>query len=153
MSNVFFDFSIGGVPQGKVTMKLYDSIVPKTCANFRSLCTGDRGLAKLSGKPLHYKGSISHRVIRGFMVQLGDFSNSNGTGGESIYGGKFPDENFRVKHTGAGLLSMANAGPNTNGSQFFITLSPTPHLDGKHVVFGEILQHRYYIYVIPMIRS
>ena len=104
----YLDFSIGGKPQGRVLLGLYDHITPNTCENFRSLCAGDKGLAKASGKPLHYKGSISHRVIPGFMIQLGDFTNFNGTGGESIYGAKFADENFKMKHNRPALLSMAN---------------------------------------------
>ncbi|KAK9774436.1 putative 40 kDa peptidyl-prolyl cis-trans isomerase [Seiridium cardinale] len=136
-SKVFFDIKIGNKPAGRVTFELYDDIVPKTAENFRSLCTGEKGLGK-SGKPLHYKGSLFHRVIKQFMIQGGDFTAGDGTGGESIYGEKFADENFDQKHDRPFLLSMANAGPGTNGSQFFVTTVPTPHLDGKHVVFGEV---------------
>ncbi|XP_059298592.1 peptidyl-prolyl cis-trans isomerase CYP63 isoform X2 [Lycium ferocissimum] len=137
---VFLDVSIDGNAAEKIVIELFADIVPKTAENFRSLCTGEKGVGESTGKPLHYKGCLFHRVIKGFMAQGGDFSKGNGTGGESIYGGKFPDENFKVDHTEAGLLSMANSGPNTNGSQFFIIFKRTPHLDGKHVVFGKVVK-------------
>ncbi|CAK9436073.1 uncharacterized protein LODBEIA_P06310 [Lodderomyces beijingensis] len=139
-SLVYFDLSCNGKPKGRVVFKLYDEVVPKTVENFRQLCTGEAGNSKVSGKPLSYKDSIFHRVIKDFMCQGGDFTHGNGTGGESIYGEKFEDENFEKLHDKPFLLSMANAGPNTNGSQFFITTVPTPHLNGKHVVFGEVVQ-------------
>lgn len=113
---------------GNIYVKLYDGIVPRTCENFKSL------------SKIEYKNCKIHRLIPGFMVQTGDYENGNGTGGMSIYGEKFPDENLSGKHDRRGLLSMANAGPNTNGSQFFITFGPAPHLDGKHVVFGEVVK-------------
>ena len=133
----FFDVSIGGEDAGRVVFGLFGNTVPRTARNFAALCAGSEGQGK-SGKPLHFKGSKCHRIIPGFMIQGGDFTNGDGTGGESIYGEKFADENFKIKHERKGLLSMANAGPGTNGSQFFICTVKTPWLDGKHVVFGKV---------------
>ncbi|CAN6165325.1 unnamed protein product [Urochloa humidicola] len=137
--HVFMDISIGGGSAERITFELFANVVPKTAENFRALCTGERGLGASTQKPLYYKGTNIHRIVKGFVAQGGDFSTGDGRGGESIYGGKFPDENFRLLHDQRGVLSMANAGPDTNGSQFFITFKPLPHLDGKHVVFGKVV--------------
>jgi len=136
---VFLDISIDGERLGRFVIELFNDKYPRTCENFRLLCTGEKGIGK-KGFPLHFKGCTFHRVIRDFMLQGGDFTNHDGTGGESIYGEKFEDEGFDYKHDCKGMLSMANSGPNTNGSQFFITATATPHLDGKHVVFGKVIQ-------------
>ncbi|XP_053682340.1 peptidyl-prolyl cis-trans isomerase G [Sabethes cyaneus] len=135
----FFDITLGGLPAGRIVFELHPDIASKTCENFRALCTGEKGIGQKTGKALHYKGIIFHRVVKDFMIQSGDFSNSNGTGGESIYGGTFDDEAFVLKHDKPFLLSMANRGKNTNGSQFFITTQPAPHLDNVHVVFGHVV--------------
>ncbi|ODV92399.1 hypothetical protein CANCADRAFT_86310 [Tortispora caseinolytica NRRL Y-17796] len=149
---VFFDISVNNEPKGRIYMELFKDVVPKTVENFRALCTGEKGVGK-AGKPLHYKGSTFHRVIKRFMIQGGDFTNGDGTGGESIYGEKFADEAFTLKHEEPFLLSMANAGPDTNGSQFFITTVPTPHLDGKHVVFGKVIAGKSIVRLIEHIKT
>ncbi|XP_058804120.1 peptidyl-prolyl cis-trans isomerase G-like [Phymastichus coffea] len=136
---VFFDIEVGGLPIGRIVFELYADVCPKTAENFRALCTGEMGLGLSTNKPLCYKGIVFHRVVKNFMIQGGDFSNGNGTGGESIYGGTFKDENFTYKHEKAFLLSMANRGKDTNGSQFFVTTQPAPHLDNTHVIFGEVI--------------
>ncbi|KAK6128960.1 hypothetical protein DH2020_037303 [Rehmannia glutinosa] len=136
----YLDISIGGEMEGRIVVELYKDVVPKTVENFRALCTGEKGVSPHTGVPLHYKGSHFHRIVRGLMVQGGDISAGSEVAGESIYGMKFEDENFELKHSRKGILSMANSGPNTNGSQFFIITTQASHLDGKHVVFGKVIK-------------
>ncbi|KAH7692592.1 Cyclophilin-type peptidyl-prolyl cis-trans isomerase protein [Dioscorea alata] len=144
---VYLDVTIDGQQAGRIVVGLYGNVVPKTAENFRALCTGEKGKGS-SGKNLHYKGIPFHRIISGFMIQGGDITRKDGKGKVSIYGGTFPDENFIIKHSHAGIVSMANSGPNTNGCQFFITTVKASWLDGEHVAFGKVIQGMDTVYAI-----
>lgn len=140
LPRAYISVSVGDAPPMRLVFALYSDTVPKTAENFRQLCTGEHEGRTVRGKPFHYKGCLLHRLIPGLMVQGGDFDNANGTGGESIYGRRFADEGFKDKHTRRGLLAMANDGPNTNGSNFFILFEQAEHLDRRHVIFGELVE-------------
>ncbi|XP_018447862.1 peptidyl-prolyl cis-trans isomerase CYP21-1 isoform X1 [Raphanus sativus] len=144
---VFFDIDVDGQRLGRIVIGLYGTLVPKTVENFRALCTGEKGKAS-SGKPLHYKGTQFHRIVSGFVVQGGDIIHGDGKGSESIYGGTFLDENFKAKHSHAGVVAMGNTGPDSNGSQFFITTVKASWLEGEHVVFGKVIQGMDYVFAI-----
>ncbi|XP_061957597.1 peptidyl-prolyl cis-trans isomerase CYP21-1-like isoform X2 [Populus nigra] len=144
---VYLDIDIDGQRQGRIVIGLYGEVVPKTAENFRALCTGTKHKGA-SGKALHYKGIPFHRIISGFMIQGGDVVYGDGRGSDSIYGSVFPDENFKIKHSHAGVVSMVNSGPNSNGSQFFITTIKASWLDGEHVVFGKVIQGMDIVYAI-----
>lgn len=144
---VYFDVDIDGQRAGRIVIGLYGQVVPKTVENFRSLCTGEKGRSN-HGQVLHFKGTPFHRIVSGFVIQGGDITYGDGRGGDSIYGGTFPDENFIVKHSHAGVVSMVNTGPDSNGSQFFITCVKASWLDGEHVAFGKVLQGMDTVYAI-----
>jgi len=149
---VFFDLTLGGEPLGRIKMELFADVAPRTAENFRQFCTGETKNAR--SRPQGYKGSKFHRVIKGFMIQGGDFINGDGTGSTTIYGtSKFADENFNLSHDAAGLLSMANSGPNSNGCQFFITTTATPFLNYKHVVFGKVIEGLDIVHMIENTRT
>ncbi|KAM7290115.1 peptidyl-prolyl cis-trans isomerase 7 isoform X2 [Ixodes scapularis] len=151
--HVFLDVRIGEEYVGRIVIELFKDLNPKTAENFRCLCTGEKGLGASSKVPLHFKGCKFHKIIPKFMVQGGDFTKGDGSGGESIYGRVFPDENLSVKHDKPGLVAMANSGPDTNGSQFYIVTVPTPHLDGKHVVFGRVIKGMGVVAVLELVRT